>query len=323
MTNHQSIIIPQELIPFHCHAHVKSERELISLGSVNLKYLKEYWAREKEELSEKIEEKQVLGDMLSGKTIEDLKAMAKEYEYPVFSKIGVPDTSFTKDFAPLDEASLRRAAGTTTFNCCGWCKYCGKYIVGQGNCRIVTNCTLIPDEYNKTDFRFDSHCVIANGTQEFLELCVRRIESEIAEFSKKKEVIDSYLEYLTEAITKAEEKPCLVDCRPLDWFKVGDRVACFVPKDFGYAKQNIMMLGRVIESSRHGERIVVYADEEVEPGGYRSGHGLYYGDGRPEIMHEWEYIYFKNHPDFFKTYAEAIGSISDFDAEEMKKAMFD
>ncbi len=350
MTNQK--INPQKLIPDYWYGiYVPTEADLVFLGSKNLEYLKQYWRREEREIVGHVKTVQAQIDMLDGKTVDDIKAMAAEYEHPEFPKIGIPNTpgNWAKKPEPLDADSINRKPGTTTFNFCGWCKHCEGGI-GHYGYYITATCPLIPEElnngslktklaglvakiipeelnngretYGHDKFRFNTPCVIANGTQEFLETCVEYLKTKLAGLVAKKAEISEYVRFIAKAMKQAEEKPYLAGHRPSDWFELGDEVVCFIPKDFETAlKKGIFVTGKVIYGYRHGDGCVsVCADEQVHTDDYCDGCGLGYGLSRPEVMHKWEYEYLKTHPDYLKVWVRASADLTKFNSREMTKA---
>ena len=324
MTN--QMINLQKLIPDHWHGvYVPTEAAFIFLGSKNLEYLKRYWECEEKKMADSIEIVQARVDMLDGKTVEDIKAMAAEYEHPEFPKIGISDApgSWAQEPEPLDEESINRKPGMTTFNFCGWCKHCEGSLCNYGY-HITATCSLIPEELNNgrgtygyDEFRFNTPCAIANGTQEFLETCVEYLKTKLVGLVAEKAEIGEYIRFIAEAMKRAEEKPYFADHRPADWFELGDEVVCFISKDFENALQTgIFVTGKVIHGYRRGDGWVsVCADEQVHTGDYCDGCGLGCGLNRPEVMHKWEYEYLKTHPDYLKVWIRA----SEFSSGEMTK----
>ena len=329
MTNQK--INPQKLIPDYWHGvYAPTEASLIFLGSKNLEYLKQYWRRKEREMVGRIKIVQAQVDMLDGKTVEDIKAMAAEYEHPEFPKIGISNApgNWAQEPEPLDADSINRKPGMTTFNFCGWCKHCEGGL-GHYDYRITTTCPLIPEELNNgrgtygyDEFRFNTPCVIANGTQEFLETCVGYLKAKLTELVAKKAEISEYVRFIAKAMKQAEEKPCLADHRPVDWFELGDEVVCFISKDFENAlKKGIFVTGKVIDGYRYGGGCVpVCADEQVHTGDYCDGCGINCGLSRPEVMHKWEYEYLKAHPDYLKVWIRASVNLAEFNSGEMIKA---
>ncbi len=327
MTNQK--INPQKLIPDYWHGiYVPTEADFVFLGSKNLEYLKQYWRREEREIVGCIKTVQAQIDMLDGKTVDDIKAMAAEYEHPEFPKIGVPNDSWSKDPEPLDADSINRKSGATTFNFCGWCKYCGGGLRRYGY-HITTVCPLIPEELNNgretygyDEFRFNTPCAIANGTQELLETCVEYLKSKLAGLVEKKAEISESVRFVANTMKKAEEKPYLAGHRPPDWFKLGDEVVCFISDGFEDAlKKGVFVTGKVIYGYRHGDGCVsVCADEKIHDGDYCDGCRLGYDFSSPEVLHKWEYEYLKSHPDYLEVWIRASADLSEFNSREMAQA---
>lgn len=327
MTNQR--INPQKLIPTYWHGvYVPTETDLAFLGSKNLEYLKQYWRREEREIVGRIKAVQAKINTLDGKTVDDVKVMATEYEHPEFPKIGVRKDSWSNDPEPLDADSINREAGATTFNFCGWCRYSGGGLCRHSYC-ITTICSLIPEEFNNgkgtygyDEFRFNTPCAIANGTQELLETCVEYLKSKLAGLVEKKDEISESVRFIANVMKQVEEKPYLAGHRPADWFELGDEVVCFISDDFENAfKKGIFVTGKVINGYRHGDGCVsVCADKKVHDGDYCDGCGLSYGLSRPEVLHKWEYEYLKSHPDYLKVWIRASADLSKFNSSEMAKA---
>lgn len=329
MTNQR--INPQELIPEYWHGiYVPTEEKLIFLGKRNLEYLKQYWRRKERELAGHIKALQSDIDMLDGKTVEDIEAMAAQYEHPEFPRIGVPKDAWDNDPEPLDGDSINREPGATTFNFCGWCKHCG-----GGSCRhgyhITTYCPLIPRQLGNGEtwgsnekFRFNTPCAIANGTQELLDTCVEHLKAKQATVISEKSRVGAFIRYITRVMQNAEDKPYLASHRPHDWFNIGDKVMCLIG-GFDSAipeKVNTFVSGKVINGYRHHDGCVsVCADEQVHSGDYCDGCGLGYGMSRPEVLLEWEYEYLKTHPDYLKVWIRCSkADLSEFNSEAMSKA---
>lgn len=318
-------INPQDLIPECWHGiYVPTEADLLFIGSKNIEYLKQYWRITERGLSRSVKEAQADIDMLAGKTPEDVKAMAAEYENPVFSRIGVKDDSWGDDPEPLDAESINRKPGATTFNVCGWCKHCG-----GGSCRynyhITTYCPLIPRQLGNGEtwggnpkFRFNTPCALANGTQELLDTCVEHLKARKAKLVAQKQQAASYARYLTRTMKQAEEKPYFAYHRPHDWFNIDDRVMFFTSDFDGVfpGKANIFVPGKVINGYRHHDGgVSACADEPYHSGDYLEGRGSSFGTARPEILHVWEYEYLKTHPDFLKVWVRCSkAELNEFDS---------
>lgn len=332
MANQNIKINPQELIPDYWHGiYVPTETDLIFTGSKNIEYLKQYWRSEERSLSKQVKEAQADIDLLAGKTPDDVKAMAAEYENPDFPSIGVLKDSWNGEPEPLDAASINRKSGTTTFNVCGWCKHCG-----GGTCRhsyhITTYCPLIPRQLGNGEtwggndkFRFNTPCALANGTQELLDTCVEHLKARKANLVARKQRAAAFASYLAELMNKAEEKPYFASHRPHDWFNLNDDVMFFVSDFDGTLsdKKKTFISGKVINGYRHHDGCVsVCSDEPYHTGEYCDGCGGGFGTSRPEVLHDWEFEYLKSHPDYLKVWVRCSkADLNKFDSKEFVAAI--
>ncbi len=331
MTNRNTINL-QDLLPRYWNGlYISSEADLVFIGSKNLEYLKQYWRSEERNLAKQVKGAQADIDLLAGKTLNDIKAMAAEYENPSFTRIGLRKDNWEDDPEPLDAASINRKSGATTFNVCGWCKHCG-----GGTCRygyhITTYCPLIPRQFGNGEtyggnekFRFNTPCALANGTQELLDTCVEYLKARRASLIAKKRQAATYAGYLAELMKKAEEKPYFAPHRPHDWANVGDRVMLLasnidqvVPE-----KANTFVAGTVIYGYRHHDGgVSACSDTPWHTGDYCDGCGASFGIARPEILLEWEFAYLKEHPDYLKVWLRcAKAEFSKLDSEGYAKAL--
>ncbi|MBR2709382.1 hypothetical protein IKE98_03595 [Candidatus Saccharibacteria bacterium] len=319
----------QKVIPENWSGvYAPTEEDLAFLGFFNLEFLKRYWRKQERITVGQIKKVQAQVEMLDGKTIDDVKAMAAEFDHPAFPEIGVRDGSWGRHLEPLDDDLRNREPGATTLNYCGWCRFgCG------GICRhgykITTMCLLIPKDRNNgsgaygfEEFTFNTPCAIANGTQELLETCVMYLKTRLAELKERKAEIGEMISLIMDLKESAEKKPYLAGHRNAGWFEVGEDVICFVSNNFqGALKKGIFVTGKVIDGYRHGDRCIsVRTDEKVHNGSFLEGHGLGFGLCRPEVLHEWEYNYLKTHPEYLKVWLRASAGLSEFDPAEMAEA---
>ncbi len=333
MANRNISINPQDLIPDYWYGiYVPTEADLIFIGSNNIEYLKRYWRSEECSLSKQVKATQADIDLLVGKTPDDIKAMAAEYENPDFPCIGVLPDNLSKDPEPLDAASISRERGATTFNVCGWCKHSGGSTC-RPNYHITTYCPLIPRQLGNGDargvnekFRFNTPCALANGTQELLDTCVEHLKARKANLVASKQRAAAFASYLAEVMRKAEEKPYFASHRPHDWFNINDRVM-FLTSD-GEAiipeKANSFIAGTVINGCcYHDGRVSACSDTPWHIGEYCDGRGVGFGTSRPEILLEWEYTYLKEHPDYLKVWLRCSKADlrSKFDSKRFAEAL--
>lgn len=263
-------------------------------------------------------------DVLDGKSIEDIKSVAEKYEHPDFPEIGIiEEFNWCKELAPLDEASKNRENGATTFNYCGWCKYCEPGI-RYHNCYITTTCSLIPKgPKNDGSFRYNTPCAIANGTEELLEECVEYLKFWLTFFNTKKAKIDEYIKLITDAMKQAEEKPVFADFRSLDYFKIGDEVVYYIANGRqDVIKKGVFVTGKIVDGLDHGHgRIYVCTDEQIRARSNKDdGRVVNLDLWRPEVVHKWEYEYLKTHPDFLEVWVKEGADELNVDSHELTEA---
>ena len=318
------VINPQRLIPDNWHGiYVSTEADLIFLGSKNLECLKQYWTHKENEVIDHIDAIKTQISVLDGKTVDDIRAVASEYEHP--------DSTWrplAKKAEPFDAILTNCKPGATTFNLCGWCKYNGG-ITCLYRYHIITTYLLIPKEFNNgsgahdyEEFNLNTPCAITNGTQELLDTCVEYLKSELAELIAKKAEICEYAKLIVEAMEKAEEKPYFTDNRPENWFKTDDEVVCFIPNYIENAsKKGIFVTGKVVCGQKRSDGFVlIRVDERINADNYNDNRKIVFGSSRPEILHKWEYGYLKNHPDYLKIWIRESSVLARQTSSEMAKA---
>ncbi len=335
MANRNITINPQDLIPEYWHGiYVTTEADLIFIGSKNLEYLKQYWRSEERSLSRQVKAAQADIDLLAGKTLEDIKTMAAQYENPDFPRISVMKDGWGDDPESLDAASTNYKPNVTTFKVCGGCDCCERCKTGtyQPEYYVITDCPFIPPHLikewclgNKDVYRFNTPCALANGTQELLDTCVEYLKARKAKLVARKQRAGAYAGYLAQVMRKAEEKPCFASQRPYNWFNLDDQVMFFVCDSDGAipSKLGTFVPGIVINGYRyHYNRVSVRSDEPFHTSEYCDGCGSYYGAARPEVLHVWEYEYLKSHPDYLKAWVHcAKADLYDFDSERFTEAL--
>ncbi len=301
-----------------------TETDFIFLGKKNLERLKQYWRSEERDLLNRVKEAQADVDILAGKTPEDIKAMAAEYESPDFPDIVMihDDKHFMTYPEPSDAASAERKAGATTFNFCGWCKHNGaNFGYRWHNCDTATYCPLIPRElgngYNyssEPSFRFNTPCaIVEKGTQEILDACVEHLEDRKARLVVEKRHHSHCVRYLGRLIGRAEEKPPFAEFRPRGWFNRDDRIVvisyCYDKAlsrtTYAFIQSRVTDVG--LSRNREefvdgGDRVLISRDEplryDLNDADSFEREGL--ESRNPRILHDWEFEYLKAHPDYLK-----------------------
>ena len=195
------------------------------LGSKNIAVLISSARSNEQSLTSSIASRKQQQELLRGKSGDDIKEMAKGFENPTITEIGVPGDSWSKDPEPLDAASKNREGNATTFNMCGWCKHSG-----GGSCRysyhITTTCNLLGDSSPET--RFNTPCLLQSKTADEIAIQVERIEKEVVDLLARREKVRDGIKLLQHLKKGAPEKPYLISLRPHDHFNVGDEVMVYV-----------------------------------------------------------------------------------------------
>jgi hypothetical protein len=193
------------------------------LGSKNIAVLISSARSNEQSLTSSIASRKQQQELLRGKSGNDFKEMAKEFENPTITEIGVPRDSWSKDPEPLDVASKNREGNATTFNMCGWCKHSG-----GGSCRYSyhTTCNLLGDSSPET--RFNTPCLLQSKTADEIAVQVERLEKEVADLLARREKVCDGIKLLQHLKKGAPEKPYLISLRPHDHFNVGDEVMVYV-----------------------------------------------------------------------------------------------
>lgn len=204
---------------------IKSWEEVAKLGSKNLAALVSRAREHEQSLSGSIARLKEQQNLLLGKSGDDFKEMAKAYENPTITLIGVPGDSWSKDPEPLDADSKNRKADATTFNMCGWCKH-----AGGGSCRyqyhITTSCSLLGDASPET--RFNTPCLLQSKTADLIAEHVQRIDHEVEALLARREKVRQGIKLLQKLKKDAPEKPYLISLRPHDMFNVGDDAMVYI-----------------------------------------------------------------------------------------------
>lgn len=132
---------------------------------------------------------------------------------------------------------------------------------------------------------------------------------------KRKQTVDSYIKLLVSLEQKAENKPLLSLLRPVDWFKLNDRVSIILADCCNIVTSDSFVFGQVVGVDP--ERFfpnnptinvltdVIFTDLDLDITD-DDGNLLEKGRGfcclywQPWFMLKWEFEYFKSHPEFFR-----------------------
>ncbi len=203
---------------------IETWEQVASLGSKNIAALVSRARDHEKSLTNHIGDVKSKQDLLRGKSGSDFVEMAKEYENPTITDIGVPEDSWSKDPEPRDAASINRKGDATTFNMCGWCKH-----AGGGSCRyqyhITTSCRLL---HNSLETRFNTPCLLCDKSAEEIAAEVEQLEREVEDLLARRERVREGIKLLQKLKKGAPEKPYLMSLRPHDHFNVGDEIIVYV-----------------------------------------------------------------------------------------------
>lgn len=264
------------------------------LGSKNIVALISSARSNEQSLTGQIRELKQQQSLLSGGSGDDIKEMAKEFENPTITNIGIPRGSLSQDFEPLDAYSIAREGGSTTFNMCGWCKH-----AGGGSCRysyhITTTCNLLGNTSPET--RFNTPCLLQGKTVAEIADQVTRIEDEIANLLARREKVREGIKLLQQMKNGAPEKPYLMSLRPCDHFNVGDEVMVYTgnwsESAGSMVKDGVWVPAIVAFGYRHHDGYVSYQalfPIHTNMSNFE-GRGGGAGMSRPEVLLRSEFVY--------------------------------
>lgn len=318
-------LIPADLIPdvYSDCVFASNEDDLLFLGKQNLLEFAATWKRRSNDYHHRLKYAQERVDLMKGKTALDFQALAKDYDNPEKFRVTCKSNG---NYEPIDQESIDREYGTTTFNLCGWCKY-----VRGGLCRygyyIEPSCLLIPKElgngsgYGGTKkSQFNTKCILQNASDEFLKNCHIYLENELVELSAKIAKYEAFAKVLTDLSERAEEKPTFSIARGEDWGKPGDPAVCYCsPKLSNLKYWNTFLQGTLGEINGF---ITIHFSKKVHDGRAFDGFGFNVGHARPEIMLLKEYQYLRSHPDYRKVWLRAAKfDLLDCDTEVLNSAL--
>jgi hypothetical protein len=266
------------------------------LGSKNLAKLVSSAHDYEQSLTSNIGKLKEQQNLLRGKSGDDIKEMAKEFQNPTITEIGVPSDSWSKDPEPLDAASKTREGDSTTFNICGWCKH---HSGGTGRYQfmITTSCGLLGGASPET--RFNTPCLLQCKTETKIAEEVQRFEEEVENLIAKREKVREGIKLLQHFKKGSPEKPYLMSLRPHDHFNVGDEVMVYVgqwgkeSEHKTVVKDGVWVPAIIVYGYRHHDGCVSY--QALFPihtnMSYFEGRGGGAGMSRPEVLLRSEFNY--------------------------------
>ena len=299
-------IIPHYLIPPRTlrRIHISNEEEFIFLGSNNLRACLKYWEGEKRKNTESINDVRDRMNALLGRNIDDIKKLASEYDNPelevVIGKLGFERR--TSDTRATDEDSAKLKPTATTFNVCGWCKY-GKqsdYRIGNNDWLLAINCSCLPQTLNDIGggLHFDTPCLITNGSQELLDVCQNHLRSGLLALLEKEKIINGNIEFIENAIERAEEKPLFPEFRDENWASVGDEIIYITKNLRFWGGLSVFNISKTLSGDYCSGEFIVDIYDDVY-------HFRYEKLVEPYIMKPQEHEYFKTHPDYLEVWIYA------------------
>lgn len=271
-------------------------------------------------------------DILRGKSGTAIKELAKRFDNPVITEIGIPEGDWTKDLHPLDTASQDRERNTTTFNMCGWCKHSGGGSF-RYNYAIRTTCSLLGNLSPET--RFNTPCLLQSKTADEIRTHVQHLENEAIDLFARREKIFDGINLLTYLKDGAPEKPYLICLRPDNYFNIGDEVMVYIGQSVeskvGYrskVKNGVWVPAIVVVGDHEHDGIVNY--RTLFPihtnTDYLDGCGGGAGKLRPEVILRSEFEYLREcaqnkTEDSLRFLTTWVDHISD-DLNELNKLVF-
>ncbi len=272
--------------------------DVAKLGSKNLGALVSSARSHEQSLSGSIARLKEQQNLLRGKSGDDFKEMAKAYENPALTHIGVPADSWSKDPEPLDADSKNRKSDATTFNKCGWCKH-----AGGGSCRynyhITTSCSLLGDSSPET--RFNTPCLLHEQSAEGIAKQVERLQREIDDTLAKREKVREGIKLLQKLKKGAPEKPFLISLRPHEMFNVGDDAMAYIGQWGDRNQYKKVADGKwvpvtVVFGYRHHDGCVSAQSQFPIHSNVSNDGGCGYGSGmsRPEILLRSEFEWLRH-----------------------------
>ena len=305
-------IIPWQLYPVK--KTIQSEEDLVFLGKGNLKFLLTYHHNAVEThalaINDMTERVGLLRRILNG----EFDQLVAEYDHPNTIKMEVFG-SFEGDFwAPAKEEILKRSAGSTSFNICGWCNHCEG--VGQrGSCHLDGYCGFVHRGIsgrwpNDGKLSFMTPCVLASLTTEQLKQCQEDLIRKIDVYQGIHERLMGVTSYLSALIERAEEKPCFPCARPAQWMEVGAEIKFYDSLGAGLIKPRRFDSGQ----------IVACVEDEVAKLQLDGLGARDYIRTRPELLKNWEYEYLRENPEYLKLWLKGVNN-SNFSEYGFRRAL--
>ncbi len=198
--------------------------------------------------------------------------------------------------------NMNRKSGDTTFDICGWCKYNSGTGSRRYNCMLSTSCSLLKS-YN-SEVEWNTKCIFKLLSQTDLRDIVSSKNYEISSLQGQIERLKSQVSFIESEIPKHKNSHPLCSNRIED-YEEGEVV--FVNLNEKWER------GIVVSGYRSHDGCVSYVLDNYPES--KKGWGC--GVGVPGVLKEWEYNYFKNNPEDYKTWKEKVES-KKYNGEKIK-----
>jgi len=135
--------------------------------------------------------------------------------------------------------------------------------------------------------------------------------TDMAAVAEQSEALSEEREAEAERIRlEGKTQPPMPHERPRDWFKADDRVVVYM-HNWLEAIWDTRHFVLYVVAARIEPLLVLYAEERLQTGINKDGHAINCSISSPEVMHEWEFQYLKEHPDFAEVFARQGSHLSD------------
>lgn len=212
--------------------------QLIFLGRENLRYLRQKWQELSNPAQDLLKPLQERAKLLEGKTVDDLRRLATEYDCPDYPTM-MSSYLYLGDFLDTEDPDAeQRQPGTTTLNICGWCKYA----LGEGyplHARITggkrwfrPSCGFFAAQWEgEYAHNFNQLCLLTHCDDVGLNQIRAGFQRVYEYYRNLCDGVEKRVQLLYEMIEKAESKPVFPACRASGHYVEGDTIYFFKHKD--------------------------------------------------------------------------------------------
>lgn len=321
----RTAFLPTDLIIGKMTSAAVTIDQLVFLGRDNLNYLKQQWQRVFASATPLLEQLRERADLLEGKSVQDLKQIASQYDYPNYptKMSSYHSGQFLDTEAP---ESLKRKAGSTTLNICGWCKYAlnENYPIIKcttgGNRVFRPSCGFFSEKWQgKHEEHFNHPCTLTHRGEAELERIRGIFKTVYERYQSEYAAVQSRIELLDSLIAEAEPKPILPTCRTLEHYAQGTTVYCFrqncnhdgpkLPYPFHHyaSRPNYTVVRGTVDG--YVDHQYFTGEVRLQPANDPDGkpYTITCTDGRLVSFEELAYL--AQHPEYAKVWLSAIGDV--------------